>query len=80
MPALAQALAEQAADQAGERDHAEVEEDGEPVHVVAANEADEDEHGLGGEVGAGGGDDAVAERRPGTLRPRRAPGAERRNR
>ena len=48
----------------------------EPPHLVTADEPDDDEHGLGGDVGAAGGHESVAQRKSDSLDPRRAPGAD----
>ena len=61
--AIAQVLAEEPADQPGGEHDGQVEHHREPAHVEAADQADHDEHGLGGEVRAGGGHEAVAQRR-----------------
>ena len=75
-PRAAQLLAEEAAEQPGDEDDGEVEHRREPSHIVAADQPDHDEHGLGDDVRADGGDQAVAERRADPLHPRRAAGAE----
>ena len=54
---------------AGGEHGGEVEEHGEPVDVEAPDEADRHEHDLGGEVGADGRDEPVAERRADPLHP-----------
>ena len=68
--------AERTTDQAGDGDRGEIEDRRQPAHLVAADRADDDEHGLGHDVGTHRADDPVLERQLQLLRPRRDAGAE----